>query len=56
MKYIGGGRLSGESIDLVRLTDEVLGTETPSKELADLLNRYSDDLDHAPGRPKRPDR
>jgi hypothetical protein len=47
MKYIGGGRLSGESVDLVRLTDEVLGTEPPSKELADLLNRYSDDLDHA---------
>lgn len=46
MKLISGGHLCGESIDLVRLTDEVLGAE-PGDELAAMLNRYSDELDHA---------
>jgi Skp family chaperone for outer membrane proteins len=47
MKYVGSGKLCGESIDLVRMTEDVLGKESPPQELADLLNRYSDDLDHA---------
>lgn len=46
LRTIGEGRLSGESIDLVRLTEDVLG-EPPGKELGDLLNRYSDELDKA---------
>lgn len=46
IKHIGGGRLSGESVDLVRLTEDVLGT-APTGETAELLNRYSGELDRA---------
>ncbi len=46
LKHIGGGRLSGESVDLVKMTEEVLGSP-PAGELAELLNRYSEELDHA---------
>jgi hypothetical protein len=45
-KHIGDGRLSGESVDLVRLTEDVLGTP-PTAALAELLNRYSEELDRA---------
>jgi hypothetical protein len=47
MKFVGGGKLCGESIDLVRMTEDVLGKAEPPHELAELLNRYSDELDHA---------
>jgi hypothetical protein len=46
MRMAPGGRLCGESIDLVRLTDEIAGAE-PGDELAAMLNRYSDELDRA---------
>jgi hypothetical protein len=46
MKHIGGGRLAGESLDLVRLTEDLLGGP-PTGDLADLLNRYSTELDYA---------
>ncbi len=46
IKHIGDGRLAGESVDLVRLTEDALGGP-PSGELAELLNRYSGEIDHA---------
>ncbi|MEX2218029.1 MAG: hypothetical protein WD749_04650 [Phycisphaerales bacterium] len=46
LKLIGTGRLSGESVDLVRLTEDVLGAP-PTAELGELLNRYSEELDRA---------
>ncbi len=46
IRLIGNGRLSGESVDLVRLTEDALGA-VPEAELAELLNRYSGELDHA---------
>lgn len=46
IRLVGGGRLSGENVDLVRLTEEVMGIP-PTADLAELLNRYSGELDHA---------
>lgn len=46
LRLIGDGRLCGENVDLVRLTEDVIGT-APLPEVADLLNRYSNDLDKA---------
>jgi len=46
LRLIGSGRLRGESHDLVRITEDDLGA-APSPELAETLNRYSDELDRA---------
>jgi hypothetical protein len=45
-RKIGSGRLCGESLDLVRMTEDALGTP-PGAELAATLNHYSDDLDRS---------
>lgn len=46
LREIGGGRLAGESVDLVRVTEDVLRA-APSGDLAEMLNRYSSELDRA---------
>jgi hypothetical protein len=46
LKTIGNGRLAGESLDLNRLAEDALG-EPPTGELAELLNRYCEEIDHA---------
>lgn len=47
IRYVSSGLLSGENVDLVRLTEDVVGESGATGELAELLNRYSDELDHA---------
>ncbi len=39
------GILSGENVDLVRLTEDVLGESGQTQQVQDLLNRYSEELD-----------
>jgi hypothetical protein len=46
MKNIGNGRLAGETLDVVRLTEDVLG-QPAAGELAEVLHRYSSELDYA---------
>lgn len=46
LRSVGKGRLSGESLDVVRLVEEVHAEPTVG-ELADLLERYCAELDYA---------
>lgn len=41
---VGAGRLAGESLDLVRLTEELI-EDVPTGQLADTLEQYSTELD-----------
>jgi hypothetical protein len=47
IRYIHDGVLSGENVDLVNITGDLLGDTEVSPELAALLNRYSEELDRA---------
>ncbi len=47
LKRVGAGRLTGESVDLIRILGEVSSTGGPSPALAEILERYSGDLDRA---------
>ncbi|HYE60653.1 MAG TPA: hypothetical protein VD997_01535 [Phycisphaerales bacterium] len=47
IRHVSAGLLTGENVDLVRLTEDVVGEAGATGELAELLNRYSDELDHA---------
>lgn len=46
-KEMGGGRLSGESVDLVRLAETHGGEPAAGSELANVLGRYREEIDRA---------
>jgi len=46
LKYVGSGILTGENVDMVKLTEDVVGESGAQGEVAELLNRYSEELDH----------
>jgi Spy/CpxP family protein refolding chaperone len=47
IKSIGGGKLTGENIDIVRLTEDALGDTPMPPAVSEILNRYREEIDHA---------
>jgi Spy/CpxP family protein refolding chaperone len=47
IKRIGRGKIAGESVDVARLTEDVIGDSDMPVEVVEILNRYREDIDRA---------
>jgi Spy/CpxP family protein refolding chaperone len=47
IKSIGGGKITGENLDIVRITEDALGDTPMPPTVNDILGRYREEIDHA---------